>query len=425
MPFRTALSGLNAASTDLRVIGNNVANAGTTGYKKSRTEFSDIFPASNLGSSATSAGSGVKVASLSQQFNQGNIEFTDNNLDLAISGQGFFRLNDNGTTIYSRAGAFGIDRQGFVVNSANQRLTAFQANAAGNITGALGDLRLDTSDIAPAASTLVNVSANLDSNQASFPAYPGGVAFDPLDPSTFNHSSSLTAYDSLGNPILATMYFRKNDNANEWETHLWISNDTGLASEIVPAGNAAGEPAVLNFDSAGKLASVSPSVGGTLAVDYQPVNPLTGSADMVLDLEFDNTTQYGSGFSVNSLVQDGYSSGQLSGIDIDDSGIVQSRYTNGQSRVFAQVVVANFSNTQGLQQLGDTSWSETFSSGAALVGAPGTASLGRIQSGALEGSNVDLTEQLVNMITAQRNFQANAQVITTADAITQTIINIR
>ncbi len=425
MPFRTALSGLNAASTDLRVIGNNVANAGTTGYKKSRTEFSDIFPASNLGSSATSAGSGVKVASLSQQFNQGNIEFTDNNLDLAISGQGFFRLNDNGTTIYSRAGAFGIDRQGFVVNSANQRLTAFQANAAGNITGALGDLRLDTSDIAPSASTLVNVSANLDSNQASFPAYPGGVAFDPLDPSTFNHSSSLTAYDSLGNPILATMYFRKNDNANEWETHLWISNDTGLASEIVPAGNAAGEPAVLNFDSAGKLASVVPSVGGTLAVDYQPVNPLTGSADMLLDLEFDNTTQFGSGFSVNSLVQDGYSSGQLSGIDIDDSGIVQSRYTNGQSRVFAQVVVANFSNTQGLQQLGDTSWSETFSSGAALVGAPGTASLGRIQSGALEGSNVDLTEQLVNMITAQRNFQANAQVITTADAITQTIINIR
>jgi len=425
MPFRTALSGLNAASTDLRVIGNNVANAGTTGYKKSRTEFSDIFPASNLGSSATSAGSGVKVASLSQQFNQGNIEFTDNNLDLAISGQGFFRLNDNGTTIYSRAGAFGIDRQGFVVNSANQRLTAFQANAAGNITGALGDLQLDTSDIAPSASTLVNVSANLDSNQASFPAYPGGVTFDPLDPSTFNHSSSLTAYDSLGNPILATMYFRKNDNANQWETHLWISNDTGLASEIVPVGNAAGEPAVLNFDSSGKLASVVPSVGGTLAVDYQPVNPLTGSADMVLDLEFDNTTQYGSGFSVNSLVQDGYSSGQLSGIDIDDSGIVQARYTNGQSRIFAQVVVANFSNTQGLQQLGDTSWSETFSSGAALVGPPGTASLGRIQSGALEGSNVDLTEQLVNMITAQRNFQANAQVITTADAITQTIINIR
>jgi flagellar hook protein FlgE len=425
MPFRTALSGLNAASTDLRVIGNNVANAGTTGFKKSRSEFSDIFPASNLGSSASSSGSGVKVASLSQQFNQGNIEFTDNNLDLAISGQGFFRLNDNGTTIFSRAGAFGIDRQGFVVNSANQRLTAFQANAAGNITGALGDLRLDTSDIAPSATTLVNVSANLDSNQASFPVYPGGIAFDPLDPSTFNHSSSLTAYDSLGNPILATMYFRKNANPNEWETHLWISNDTGLASEIVPMGNAAGEPAVLNFDNAGRLASVNPSVGGTLAVDYQSVNPLTGSADMLLDLEFTNTTQYGSGFSVNSLVQNGYSSGQLSGIDIDDSGIVQSRYTNGQSRIFAQVVVANFSNPQGLQQLGDTAWSETFSSGAALVGPPGTASLGLIQSGALEGSNVDLTEQLVNMITAQRNFQANAQVITTADAITQTIINIR
>jgi flagellar hook protein FlgE len=425
MPFRTALSGLNAASTNLKVIGNNVANAGTTGFKKSRSEFADIFPANNLGSSSNSVGSGVKVAGVSQQFTQGNVEFTDNNLDMSISGQGFFRLNDSGTSVYSRAGAFGVDQSGFVVNSSNQRLTVFQADSSGNVTGALGDLKLDTSDIAPSATGTIDVSANLDSNQNSFLTYPGLPAFDPLDPTTFNHSTSLTLYDSLGNPILASMYFRNTDVANVWETHLWVANDAGSTVEVLPTGNVAGEPGVLTFDNAGTLASVNPAVGGSLALDYQTLNPLTGAADLLLDLDYSNITQYGSGFSVNALTQDGFSSGQLSGVNIDDTGIVQARYTNGQSTVLGQVAIANFSNSQGLQQLGDTAWVETFRSGAALVGAPGTASLGLIQSGALEGSNVDLTEQLVNMITAQRNFQANAQVISTADTVTQTIINIR
>jgi flagellar hook protein FlgE len=425
MPFRIALSGLNAASADLRVIGHNVANASTTGFKKSRAEFADIFPANSLGTSSNTIGSGVKVGSVSQQFTQGNIDFTDNNLDLAISGQGFFRLNDNGTVVYSRGGAFGVDRDGYVVNSSAQRLTAYEADLAGNITGAVSDLRIDTSDIPPNATTAIDVVANLDANSVAFPGFPGAPVFDHTDPTTYNRSTSLTVFDSLGNPLVANLYFRKTSAPNVWETHLWLINNAGADVEVLPAGGGAGQPAVMTFDTSGRLVGVVPSAGGALSVDYQGANPATGGANLVLDVGYAGTTQFGSDFGVSALSQDGFTSGRLSGIDISDTGVVQARYTNGQTRTLAQISLANFSNPQGLQQLGDTIWAESFSSGAALVGIAGSANLGLIQSGALEGSNVDLTEQLVKMITAQRNFQANAQVITTADTVTQTIINIR
>lgn len=425
MPFRTALSGLNAAATDLRVIGNNVSNASTTGFKKSRAEFGDIYPAANLGSASNAIGSGVQVAAVKQQFIQGNVGFTENNLDLAISGDGFFRLSDNGSIVYSRAGAFGVDRSGFIANSASQRLTGYQVDSSGNITGALGDLQLNTSDIAPAATTTINVTANLDANETAFTPYPAAPAFNRADPTTYNHSTSLTVYDSLGNPVVGTMYYRKTTTANTWETHLWTTNSAGAATEVLPTGNVAGQPATLTFNNSGVLTAVNPAVGGTLAVDYQAVNPGTGAANLVLDLNYAGSTQFGSNFSVNALSQDGYTSGRLTGLSIGETGVVLARYTNGQTRTLGQVALVDFSNQQGLQQLGNTTWAETFDSGAALVGAPGTANLGVIQSGALEGSNVNLTEQLVNMITAQRNFQANAQVISTADTITQAIINIR
>jgi len=419
MPFRIALSGLNAASADLRVIGNNVANASTTGYKKSRTEFADIFAASNLGTTANAIGSGVKVASVSQQFTQGNIGFTDNNLDLAISGQGFFRLNDNGVSVYSRSGAFNVDRNGYVVNPQSQRLTAYTADAGGNITGALGDLQLSTADLAPTATSTITVAANVDSTESA-PA----PAFSRTDPTSYNHSTSLTSYDSLGNPILTTMYFRKTA-ANTWDMHTWITNPAGTASEVLPTGGVAGDPVVLNFSSSGALTSAVPNTGTLTVADFQAVDPGTGGTNMTMDINLASATQYGSDFSVSTLSQDGFSTGRLSGVDIAETGVVTARYTNGQSRTLAQVALANFNNPQGMRQLGDTSWAENYNSGPPLVGAPGSGSLGLIQSGALEGSNVDLTEQLVGMITAQRNFQANAQVITTADTITQTVINIR
>lgn len=425
MPFRIALSGINAAAAELRTIGNNVANATTTGFKKSRVEFGDVYATSALGVSQNAIGSGVRVTSVAQQFSQGNIGFTNNNLDLAINGQGFFVLNDGGVPAFTRAGAFQADRNGFIVNSENQRLTAYLADPTGNITGARGDLQLSTADISPQATTTIDVSANLSANATATAPYPALPVFDRTDPTSYNNSTALTVYDSLGNPLLGTMYYRKTTNANEWETHLWISNTTGAPVEVIPAGNVAGQPARLNFSSAGVITSVTPSVGGTRRVDYGAVNPLTGAANMLFDVNYTSVSQFGSPFSVNALTQDGYATGRLSGIDINETGIVQSRYTNGQSRALGQVAMANFSNSQGLRQLGATAWAETYNSGAALIGQPGAGSLGLVQSGALEGSNVDLTEQLVQMITAQRSFQANAQVITTADAVTQTIINIR
>ncbi len=401
MPFRTALSGLNAASGELRVIGNNVANASTVGFKKSRAEFADIFATSNLGVTANAIGTGVRIASVAQQFTQGNIEFTDNNLDLAISGQGFFLLNDNGVNVYSRAGQFGVDRDGYVVNSQQQRLTIFQADAGGNITGATGPLQLDRADIAPQATTQIDVRANLD---ASATPVPAATVFDPADATSYNNSTSLTIYDTLGSPHLATMYYRKTAD-NTWDQYMYVD------------GAAVSGPDTLTFDATGAI------TGGTpVAVSFTPSG---GGAVMNVSIDYTNTSQYGSPFNVNALVQDGFATGRLSGIDINDTGVITSRFTNGQSRTLGQVAIATFNNPQGLRQLGDTGWAETFDSGAPLLGAAGTGAAGLIQSGALEGSNVDLTEQLVGMITAQRNFQANAQVISTADTITQTIINIR
>ena len=417
MPFRTALSGLNASSAELRTIGNNVANATTVGFKKSRAEFADIYAAANLGAGSNTIGSGVKVSDISQQFSQGNIGFTDNNLDLAISGQGFFRLSDNGTNVYTRNGTFSVDRSGFIVNSQNNHLTGFLADNVGNITGALGDIQLDTSDIAPQATSTIGYGLNLNASETTTPAILG--PFDVNDASTYSDSTSLTIYDTLGDSHLTTTYYRKTANPNEWEVYTFVDG-TQLN------GAQANGSDLLGFNSIGDLSAINGAVAPpstyTMGSTFTPTN---GSSPITLTIDYSALSQYGGGFNVNALTQDGFSTGRLSGINIADTGVVLAQFTNGQTRTLAQVALANFSNTQGLQEQGDVSWAETFESGPALVGAPGSSSLGLVQSGALEGSNVDLTEQLVNMITAQRNFQANAQVISSADTVTQAIINIR
>jgi flagellar hook protein FlgE len=415
MPFRIALSGLNASSSRLQVIGNNIANASTTGFKESRAEFADIFATSNLGTTANAIGSGVRVAAVSQQFTQGNIGFTDNNLDLAISGQGFFILDDNGTQVYSRAGTFGVDREGFVVNNQNQRLIVFGADSAGNITGAQNTLQLDTSDIAPSATTAVDIDLNLDAT-AQQPAVAFNVA-NP-QPDQYNNSTSLTVFDSLGSPHLMTMFYVKTANPGEWQTYTYIEDTTG-------APQLASGPDPLVYDSQGVVTTSAVPPVSTPVFTANLAAPGNGAAALAVSMDYTQSSQFGSPFSVNALTQDGFATGRLSGIDIVETGEISARFTNGQSRILGQVALANFANPQGLRQLGDTQWAETFDSGAALISNPGSGSLGLVQSGALEGSNVDLTEQLVSMITAQRNFQANAQVITTADTITQTIINIR
>lgn len=422
MPFRIALSGLNAASAELRVIGNNVANASTTGFKKSRTEFADIYATSSLGTASNAVGAGVKVSDIKQEFGQGNIDFTNNNLDMAISGEGFFRLNDNGVTKFSRAGGFGVDRAGFLVNSESQRLTGFQADTSGNITGALGDIQLSTQDLAPQATSLINLTANLDSSETA-----PGVNFSKDDATTYNHSTSLTTYDSRGNSLLQTLYFQKS-GASSWNMYTYLTDPSGVDTELVPAGGTGGQvppaPMTLTFTADGAISTVTPGTGAVANYDPATIASL-GSSAIDIDVDLNKISQYGTEFGVNELLQDGYTTGRLSGVDVGETGVITARYTNGQSLTQSQVAMANFSNLNGLVQLGDTSWAESFESGSALVGTAGTGTLGLIQSGALEGSNVDLTEQLVNMITAQRNFQANTKVIETADTVTQTIINIR
>ena len=405
MPFAIALSGLNAASSDLEVTANNIANANTHGFKKSRAEFAEVFAVGTQSVGSSASGSGVRLSAVAQQFTQGNIDFTDNALDLAIAGEGFFVMSDNGARSYTRAGAFGVDNQGYVVSSEGARLQAYPFAGAGLFnTGTPQDLQLLTGANPPAATTNATFGINLPAN-ASVPLNP---VFDPTDPSSFNHTTSVTVYDSLGAAHTATVYFMKDAAVNTWNTQVEIEgNPVAGATQIV-------------FAPDGTLQAPA---GGNMPL--APYNPGTGAADINMALNFGSATQFGSNFGVNSLSQDGFTTGRLTGVSVDPEGIVFARFTNGQSTSLGKLALANFVNPQGLQQLGDTSWGESFQSGDALLGEAGTASFGNIQSGALEASNVDLTAQLVQMITAQRNFQANAQVISTADTVTQTVINIR
>ena len=397
MSFSTALSGLNAATRDLSVTGNNIANAGTTGFKMARTQFADVYATSALGLSSTQAGSGVRVVGIQQQFSQGNIDFTNNALDLAVNGEGFFTLNANGQTVYGRAGALGPDRDGFVTNPPPLANGGFD-------TGRLTDLQLQVGDSAPQPSTTVSAEINL-------PAASGtalGVAFDPTDASSYAHTTSLTVYDSLGAAHTAALYFAPTDTPGQWDVYTVID------------GAVTGGPTTASFDDEGNL--LTPA-GGSFTLP--PVPQTNGAADIELTVDLSGATQFGDRFSVAALTQDGYATGRLTGIEVTSEGIVQARFTNGQARALGQVAMTTFANPQGMQELGDTVWAETFTSGPALRGTADSGSFGSIQAGALETSNVDLTAELVRMITAQRAFQANAQMITTTDQITQTALNLR
>lgn len=421
MAFDTAVSGIKAATADLGVIGNNVANSSTTGFKTSRAEFADVYATSLLGAGGNAIGKGVTLASVTQEFTQGNISFTNNALDLAISGNGFFQLSDGGAALYTRAGNFQVDNEGFIVNNEGHRLQAFQIDSLGNITGQLGDLQLDTSLIDPNPTGDVDITSNLDSREAA-PLNPFGGPFDAFatpptapDPDSYNATTSTTVYDGLGNPHVLSMYFVKTATANEWEAHTLIDG-------VTTSG-----PDTLTFQSNGQFDPTTLPVEISVA-GWAPLNSAglpSGAAAQTFNIALSNSTQFGAEFAVSTINQDGYTTGQLRGLEIDDTGVAFARYTNGQARALGQVAVAGFTNPNGLQPLGDTNWSETFSSGPATLGEPGTSGLGVLQSGALEDSNVEITEQLVNMIVAQRNFQANAQVIQTEDAVTQTIINLR
>ena len=405
MPFQIALSGLNAASDDLGVTANNIANANTNGFKQSRAEFAEVFAASTESLTSNAIGSGVRLNNIAQEFTQGNVEFTGNTLDLAITGQGFFTLSNGGSLNYTRAGAFAADRDGYVTDADGRRLQVYPPLGDGVFnTGELTDLRLLTGQNPPQATTSMELGVNLPADAAP----PATGVFDPTDPTSFNHTTSTTVYDSLGAAHTAAVYFVKEAAVNEWSAYMVIDGTT------VGGANA------LTFDSAGQI--VVPA-GGLITLPPYPTG--NGAADITMELDLGLTTQFGGSYAVNSLSQDGFTAGRLTGIEIDPTGVVFARFTNGRADELGKITLSNFSSVSNLGQISDTNWVETFASGDALRGEAGTATFGLIQAGALEASNVDLTDQLVNMITAQRNFQANAQVISTADAITQTIINIR
>jgi len=421
MAFDTAISGIRAATADLGVIGNNIANSSTTGFKTSRAEFADVYATSLLGAGGNAIGKGVALAGVTQEFTQGNISFTNNALDLAISGSGFFLLSDEGASLYTRAGSFQVDREGFIVTGEGHKLQAFQVNTVGDVTGQLGDLQLDTSLIDPNATALVDITANLDS-RATPPLVPFGGPFDAFatpptvpDQDSYNATTSTTIYDGLGNPHVMSMYFVKTAVANEWEVHSAVDG-------VTTSG-----PDTLTFQSNGQFDPATLPVELNI-VGWNPLNASglpTGASPQDFDVALSRTTQFGADFAVSAINQDGFTTGQLTGLEIDDTGVAFARYTNGQARALGQIAMAGFANANGLQPLGDTNWAETFSSGQPTIGEPGTSGLGVVQSGALEDSNVEITEQLVNMIVAQRNFQANAQVIQTEDTVTQTVINLR
>ncbi|MBK8972255.1 MAG: flagellar hook-basal body complex protein [Hahellaceae bacterium] len=646
MPFNVALTGIRAASVDLEVTGNNIANASTMGYKSSRVEFADLYANSYLGLGSNPVGDGVRVQNIRQQFSQGNISFTDNGLDLAINGNGFFIIDDSsGGRAYTRAGAFAVDKDGFVVNSSGSRLQGFPANEEGVLGGVLGDLAVSTTNLPPVRTTGVEAEVNLDATQevkvergqtlasdggdigvatlgtlngytaqtvtvtladgtttdivipanseagaiaAQFNAINGveasatsqatipaatfnnssgvmrvtingvpfdgatdltalgnainnspslvGVtaildssgdlvvsssrgnnlqfdfsgdntdgfdvvgssaasssvslsssstqatvggqinltledgitlastssdifdtfegtpyvnnAFDPTDEATYNHATSTTIYDSLGNPHVQTMYFVKEPRGSGNESNLWtmyvMIDGRDVGDPLTPGGDPtrAGYSLVFNEDgSINNILSDQILVSNWTPLDANgepngaegPLNVISGgilpipnpptSSNFTIDLS--SATQFGGPFAVNDLRQDGFATGRLIGLDVADTGNIFARYTNGESQVLGQVALASFNDVNGLAPVGDTSWVETFSSGNPIIGAPGTATLGTIRASSLEESNVELSEQLVNLIIAQRNYQANAKTIESANTVTQTIINLR
>jgi flagellar hook protein FlgE len=389
----------------LDVTANNIANADTVGFKASRAEFADVYAAGAVDLNTAEAGEGVRLATTAQQFTQGNITTTSSNLDLAISGDGFFTLQDpsNGI-VYSRNGQFSEDSNGNVVSSTGQALQVYPPLPNGGFnTGALSDLNLQTAQSAPLATTTGSVVLNFPAGSTA----PTVTPFNPTNSLTYNQSTSTTVYDSLGNSYPATFYFSQTATPNVVAVNMTVN------------GTQVGGAQDLTFSNTGAV--TLPAGGGLTFAGFTPPD---GAQAMSMNFNFGQTTQYGGSFGVTSITQNGYATGQLSTVAIDGTGVVSAVYTNGRSTQLGQLAMANFPNAQGLKQLGNTNWASTFSSGTAVQGTAGSAGFGTIQSGALESSNVDLTTELVNMITAQRSFDANAQVITTANQESQTVIQI-
>ncbi len=402
MSFQQALSGLNAASRSLDVIGHNIANAGTTGMKSSRAEFAEIYASSAGSIGGTNVGLGVEVGEVAQQFTQGTLTITGNDLDVAINGKGFFQVRGpDGTTAYTRAGNFKLDKDGNIVTNNGSAVMGYPTDSAGvRQSFDAQPLRLPTGTPIPAKQTTkMTAEVTLDAS-----AVVASTATPPTPIKTYG--TSLTAFDSQGLEVPVGLYFTKTAN-NSWEVRTSING----------SDPAAATPFTVNFKADGSLDLA------TSTIPQLTLNSANGNFPVTLDLS--KMTQVNSRFAVADLSQDGYTSGQLTGIKIEDSGILTATYSNGQTQAAGQVALVNFRNAQGLAPTGSGYWIETAGSGQPVRGAPGEGTFGQLRSGALEESNVDLTAELVNMMTTQRAYQANAQTIKTQDQVMSTLVNLR
>ncbi|HGA2318485.1 TPA: flagellar hook protein FlgE [Pseudomonas putida] len=445
MSFNIGLSGLYAANKQLDVTGNNIANVNTTGFKSSRAEFADVYAGANrLGVGKNQVGNGVRLAAVSQQFTQGDVNNTGNVLDMGIQGQGYFVLSDNGSMVYTRAGAFQTSKDNYVVTSDGLRLQGYAADANGNIKkGVLTDLQIDTSALQPKATSLIDQGINLNSSAKSIPLpstppVAGDIVFDPTDETSYTKSFSTKIYDSQGNEHTMEQFYRKTDT-NQWTMYTLVDgrNPMDPTSTAPLTGT-------INFNSDGSVASMATDTTGVPAGAEWSVTNNTftlkgwipaaqdasgnwianGSTENTdgLRLSMNSTTSYNTETARMSQSQDGYATGILSSLSIDSTGVMFASFSNQQSRAIGQVALASFANDQGLQQIGGTRWTETYSSGIPGIDAPKTGTLGSVESNSLENSNVNLTQELVELIKAQSNYQANAKTISTESTIMQTII---
>ena len=418
MSFQQGLSGLNASSKNLEVIGNNVANANTIGAKGSRAEFGDMYAAAINGHSI---GIGVNLQAVTQQFTQGNITTTSSPLDLAINGNGFFEVqNSAGQTLYTRNGEFQANKDGFVTTSSGMKLVGYPAATDGTIQpGAAQPLQLPTAGVDPNVTANVSIEMNLDSRKAvTLPAAAPQIDF--TDAKTYNDATSVTVFDAKGQDVALTYYFQKSatDTWNVYATANGTSVNVDATGNPLPV-------TTINFPSNGGTPT-APT--GAVAMNIPSTTNAAGATTMAIPnvaLDLTGATQFGSGFGVTSMSQDGYTAGQLTGVTIEKTGIVMATYSNGQSKAAGQLELATFKNPQGLSPLGGNMWARSFESGDPTVGTANSGNIGSLQAGALEESNVDLTGELVNMITAQRVYQANAQTIKTQDQVLQTLVNLR
>ena len=417
MSFQQGLSGLNASSKNLEVIGNNVANANTIGAKASRAEFGDMYATAISG---TSIGIGVNLQAVTQQFTQGNITTTDSPLDLAINGNGFFEVSNGGQTLYTRNGQFQANKDGFITNNAGLKLVGYPAAKAGTIQpGAAVPLQLPTAGVAPNPTSKITVEMNLDARKAiTLPATTPQIDFS--DARTYNDATSVTVFDAKGQDVALTYYFQKS------ATDTWNVYATANGTSVNVDG--AGNPLPVTTIAFPANGGTPTAPVGTVAIDIPATTNAAGATTLAITgvaLDLTGATQFGSAFGVTSMSQDGYAAGQLTSVSIEKSGVVMATYSNGQTKPAGQLELATFRNPQGLNPLGGNLWARSFASGDPTVGTPGSGNIGALQAGALEESNVDLTAELVNMITAQRVYQANAQTIKTQDQVLQTIVNLR